>query len=110
MEQNLKFQQINTASLLKCIVVGAAFNLILIGIFLSGVHDAKSEWGKYWMVRPLIIVPFGGAVGGTIFYLLHFYSRQLGFHKAIATVLGGIIFIIGLWMSFVLGLVGTLWD
>lgn len=110
MNQKTKSQQINTSLLLKCIVIGAAFNLILIGIFLSGVHDAKSEWGKYWMIRPLVIVPFGGVVGGAIFFLLHFYSRQLGFHRAIATILGGIIFIIGLWMSFVLGLVGTLWD
>jgi hypothetical protein len=110
MEQNLKFKKINSSSLVKCIVIGAAFNLIIIGIFLSGVHDAKPEWGKYWMVRPLIIVPLGGAMGGTIFYLLHFYSRQLGFHKAIATVLGGIIFIIGLWLSSVLGLDSTLWN
>lgn len=110
MEQNLKFQRINTSSLVKCIVIGAAFNLILIGIFLSGVDDANPSWGKYWMVRPLIIVPFGGAVGGTIFYLLHFYSRQLGFHSAIASVLGAIIFIIGLWLSTVLGLDGTLWN
>lgn len=110
MTQNLHFQKINTQALVKCAVLGAAFNLILIGIFLSGVDNPDPAWGRYWMVRPLIIVPFGGAVGGTIFYLLHFYSRQLGFHRAFATVLGAIIFIIGLWMSFILGLVNTLWD
>lgn len=110
MAQNVHLQKINTSTLVKCIVAGAAFNLVLIGIFLSGVDDPDPAWGKYWMVRPLIIVPFGGAVGGTIFYLLNFYSRQLGFHRALATVLGVIIFIIGLWLSTVIGLDGTLWN
>lgn len=110
MSQNVSFHQINTSSLLKCIVFGAAFNLILIGIFLLGVENALSEWGDYWMVRPLVIVPFGGIVGGTVFCFLHFYGRQLGFHWSIATVLGTIIYIVGLWMSFILGLAGTLWN
>lgn len=50
-----------------------------------------------------------GALGGLINYFLLQYHHRFGVHKAIAIVLSVLIFVVGLWLGFVLGLVGTLW-
>jgi hypothetical protein len=62
------------------------------------------------MIRPLIIVPLAGAVGGLCnYFIVHFYS-QFGVNKTIAVILSVVVFIIGLWLGTVLGLDGTMWD
>lgn len=91
-------------------LTGAAFALALIALFLAGVQHPDPAWGKLWMIRPLLIVPMAGALGGFINYMLIHYHRRLGIHKAIAVVLSALIYLVGLWLGSVLGLAGTLWD
>jgi hypothetical protein len=108
---NLTTQPINPVVLRKRIFIGAGIALILISIFLLGVKQTEPEWGKLWMIRPLIIVPLAGATGGAFSYFFdHFLGYQGGFKKALAVTLSLIVFIIGLWLGFVLGLDGTLWN
>ena len=90
-------------------LVGAAIGLILISLFIfPGEPDPL--WGKYWMIRPLIIVPIAGAMGGLCNHLLIRFYFLVGMNKVMAWILSAIIFIIGLWMGIVLGLDGTLWN
>ncbi|MEO5650838.1 MAG: hypothetical protein ABIR03_13070 [Ginsengibacter sp.] len=49
------------ASLAKPILIGAGIALIVISFFVFGVDEPHLEWGKFWMVRPLIITPLAGA-------------------------------------------------
>ncbi|MBD2757437.1 potassium transporter KefB [Spirosoma validum] len=107
---NLTTQPIQPASLGKRMVVGAGIGLILIALFLSGVKDPNPAWGKLWMIRPLIIVPLAGAMGGLCNYFIIRFRNQVGVNKAIAVIVSGLVFIIGLWLGMVLGLDGTLWD
>jgi hypothetical protein len=107
---NLTTQPINSVSLSKKMLIGAGIALILICIFLYGVKNPESEWGKFWMVRPLIIVPFAGAMGGLCYYFINYWSNPSGWKKTLAIILSLLVYVIGLWMGFVLGLDGTLWD
>lgn len=100
---------IHPIALWKLMSLGAVIALALIIIFLIPTPPNHS-YPKYWMVRPLIIVPFAGAMGGLCFYILDFLRIQGGWKKIIANVLSFFICLVGLWLGFVLGLDGTLWD
>ncbi len=97
-------------SLAKPLLVGGGIGLILISIFLSGVHDPNPAWGKLWMIRPLVIVPLAGAMGGLFYYFMRHLSATGSLNKSGAIVLSIVVYIIGLWLGTVLGLDGTLWD
>jgi len=101
---------IHPVALWKLMSLGAVIALALIIFFLLQVKHPDPSWPKYWMVRPLIIVPFAGAMGGLCFYILDFLRIQGGWKKIVANVLSFFICLVGLWLGFVLGLDGTLWD
>lgn len=103
-------QQIDTAQLIKRMVQGATIGLILISLFLFSADEPAPEWGPFWMVHPLIIVPLAGAMGGLCHYLIMHFYKQVGVSKTIAAICSAVVFIIGLYMGIVLGLDGTMWD
>jgi hypothetical protein len=100
---------VDYASLGKRMLIGGVVALVLIIAFLYPTNP-NPNWGNYWMVRPLIVVPFAGAVGGACNYFLVSLSTLMGWNKALAYILSFIIFIFGLWIGTVLGLAGTLWN
>ena len=112
MEQknNLTQQPNQPVSSAKPILIGAGIALILISLFLFSAGEGKPEWGKLWMIRPLIIVPLAGATGGAFYYFMCHLSHQRSLNKAVAFILSLIVYIIGLWLGTVLGLDGTWWD
>lgn len=107
---NFRTRPVNGGLLIRQMVIGALIALILIGVFLYQVNDPKPEWGKFWMVRPLIIVPLAGAVGGAFYYMMNSKIYSHSWKKALAVILSVVVYIIGLWLGSVLGLDGTLWD
>jgi hypothetical protein len=109
-KNTLKLFPINTASLIKRMLVGALVGLIIISIFLMGASNPNPAWGKFWMIRPLVIVPLAGATGGVFNYFITQQDYQSGLAKALAITFSLIVFIVGLWMGIVLGLDGTYWD
>ncbi|WP_123864635.1 potassium transporter KefB [Chitinophaga barathri] len=100
---------IHTASLVKRILIAAAIALVLITIFLLPV-EGRPEWGNFWKVRPMIIVPLAGAAGGACSYLLKHLLGDGGRRKILIAILSIVVYVIGLWMGTILGLDGTLWD
>jgi hypothetical protein len=91
-------------------LVGAGIGLLLISMFLISAGEPNPEWGKLWMLKPLIIVPLAGAMGGLCNYFIVHFHYLAGLNKTIAIILSVIIFFIGLWLGTVLGLNGTMWD
>lgn len=89
---------------------GALIALVLISFFLFSAGKGNPAWSKYWMVKPIIIVPFGGAVGGACFAWINGFRNALGWNRTICLILSLVIYLIGLWLSFVLGLNGTYWN
>ncbi len=109
LENQIPNQHKEQMALVKPILIGAGIALLVISFFVFGVDDPNPEWGSYWMIRPLIITPLAGAVGGA-FYAFMDYQSARGFNKTLAVILGIVVYIIGLWLGIVLGLDGTMWD
>jgi hypothetical protein len=97
-------------SLLKRMLIGAAIGLVVIAIFILPVKHPKAEWGQYWMLKPFIITPLSGAMGGLVAHFMAHLRNKYGWNKTLSFLLSAIICAIGLWMGIVLGLNGTLWD
>lgn len=91
-------------------LIGAVPALILITLFLISAGNVNPEWGKYWMIRPLIIVPLAGAGGGFFYHLMDRFSSRGSLPKWLAIIISLIAYIIALWLGSVLGLDGTYWD
>lgn len=103
----------NSISSKKAVVFGVLGYLIALGIIISiliSVNQPKPEWGKYWYVKPLIITPFVGSIGGLGFYLINTLNTQTNILKFFKIILSIIIFLFFLWIGTILGLDGTLWN
>ena len=96
-------------SLAKPMLIGGGVGLLVISFFVFGVDEANPEWGKLWMIRPLIITPVAGALGGAFYYLMDHLTSK-GLNRTVAVILSLAVFIIGLWLGIVLGLDGTMWN
>jgi len=110
MTHNLVTIPTQPVSLGKRMLIGGGIALVLIALFLIPIKHTNPEWGKFWMVRPFIIVPLAGAVGGAVSYYLNIIGTQRGWYKLAIIAFSLIVYIVGLWMGTVLGLVGTLWN
>lgn len=103
-------QLIHSSSLIKRMLAGAVPGLLLISLFLAGTGEPDPSWGEYWMLRPLIVVPIAGAMGGAFYYFADQIGRRLGWNKTLIIILSLIVYLIGLWLGSVLGLAGTYWN
>ena len=97
-------------SLSKRMIIGAAIGLAVISFFVLSANGGNPEWGRFWMIRPLIMVPFAGAMGGLVSFFLAQLADLKGWNKVLVTMFSVLVFIIGIWMGIVLGLDGTMWD
>jgi hypothetical protein len=107
---NATAQSIHPASVSKRMLQGAGIALLLIIIFLLGVKNPDPAWGKLWMIKPLVIVPLAGAMGGVFYYFMDHLRYEGGWKKLLAIFLSLIGYVIALWLGTVLGLNGTLWN
>jgi hypothetical protein len=107
---NTTANPIHTAPVTKRMLIGAGIALVVISIFLTGVKHPNPQWGKFWMVKPLVVVPIAGAMGGVFYYFMDNLRYLGGWKTALAYVISIIGYIIALWLGSVLGLNGTLWN
>lgn len=89
---------------------GATVGLILISFFILGVDNPNPDWPRLWMVKPLIVVPLAGAIGGLLYHVINPLRLQPGWKRIAANMLSLMIFLIVLWLGTVLGLNGTMWN
>lgn len=89
-------------------LAGAGFALVMISLFLSGVHHPRPEWGAYWMVRPLIVTPIAGSMGGAAYHVIN-SPGFTGGKRIVTAMLGILLYVFVLWLGTVFGLAGTLW-
>jgi hypothetical protein len=103
-------QTFQSPSLAKNLLLGAAIGLALIGFFLYKADAPNPEWPRFWIIRPLLLVPFAGAMGGLFYTSMEPWRSKSGWIKAASYILCLIVFLIGLFMGTVLGLDGTYWN
>jgi ABC-type dipeptide/oligopeptide/nickel transport system permease subunit len=103
-------QQVDQKSLATRMAIGGVIGLAAISFFVFGVDRPNPEWGKFWMIRPLIITPLAGAFAGLCFYMIGYLLPENKLKMTLTVFLSAIVFIIGLWLGIVLGLAGTMWD
>jgi hypothetical protein len=102
--------EIDPASLRKLMLIGGGIALALTAFFLVTAGEPNPAWPKFWRVRPLIIVPLAGAMGGLCYYFMTQVFFKNGWRKTLAIILSLIVYIIGFWLGFVLGFDGTYWN
>lgn len=96
-------------SLAKRMLVGWGIGLLVISLFVVPT-EPDPAWGKFWMIRPLIITPMAGAMGGLCNYYIMNFRERVGVNKIVAIILSVFVFIVGMWMGIIVGLDGTLWN
>ena len=110
MEQNhLSTQTGQPVSLAKPMLVGAVLGLLVISAFVFGSGPVKPEWGNLWRIKPLLVTPAAGALGGAFYYLMDRLAYR-GLNRTVAVVLSLVVFLGVLFLGTVLGLAGTMWD
>jgi len=109
-QTGLNTEPSHSASAAKRMLQGAGAALVLIAVFIFPIQNPNPEWGKWWMVKPLMMVPLAGAMGGLFNYYLDHLRVQGGWKKAVAFVIGVAGYLVAVWLGTVLGLNGTLWD
>jgi len=110
MEQNhLSTQTGQPVSLAKPMLVGAVLGLLVISAFVFGSGPVKPEWGNLWRIKPLLVTPAAGALGGAFYYLMDRLAYR-GLNRTAAVILSLVVFFVALWLGIVLGLAGTMWD
>lgn len=108
--QNNPVTSVHSASLGKRMLQGAGIALVLISVFLLSAGEPNPEWPKFWLVKPLLIVPIAGAMGGVFYYFMDHLRYQGGWIRVLAVLLSLSGYVLALWLGTVLGLNGTLWD
>lgn len=109
-QENEFTSKIHPESLTKRMVVGAFIGFILIALLLVTANNPNPEWPRYWMLKPLIVVPIAGAMGGLLNYYLDHLRFQGGWLNVLAIGLSIAGYLLCLWLGMVLGLNSTLWD
>jgi hypothetical protein len=106
--ENNSTEKFPSGKLGKRMLIGAAIALVLILVFILPV-EPNPAWPRFWMIRPLIIVPLAGAMGGLFYHLMDYLRRWGTWQKVVANILSLLVYIVGFWLGTVLGLAGTLW-
>ncbi|MEJ7694337.1 hypothetical protein [Daejeonella sp.] len=108
--QNTTTPASESGSLALPMTIGAGIALAVISFFVFGADNSNPAWGKFWMIRPLIVTSLAGATGGAFYYFMNQLRAKGQINGAVAVILSVIAYIIGLWLGIVLGLDGTMWD
>ena len=103
-------QPIHRISAGKCMLLGAGIGLLVILFFIVGAGEPDPGWSKLWWIRPLLVVPAAGALGGLFYYNLDPMRSKGGWRTILANILSLLVFLVVLWMGTVLGLAGTMWN
>lgn len=102
-------QVIHSVSAGKRMLQGSAIALLVILFFVVG-QQKEPHWPEFWIIRPLIITPAAGAIGGLLLYFLDPLRSQQGWQKLAGTLLSLFGYVVVLWLGVILGLDGTLWN
>jgi hypothetical protein len=91
-------------------LIGGFIGILVASFFFFSADAPDPEWGKFWMIRPYIVMTFAGAMAGLCNYFILQYRWVIGLNKTLAIIISAVVAIVGMFMGIVLGLDGTLWN
>jgi hypothetical protein len=97
-------------TMLKPMLVGGLIGFGLILLFLLSAGEGNPAWPKYWQVKPLLVVPIAGAMGGIFYHYMNNVRSRGGWQRIAADFLSLLVLLFCLWIGSVLGLNGTYWN
>ncbi|WP_256003544.1 hypothetical protein [Pedobacter deserti] len=100
------FSPLLTRRMIACALVG----LIVVSIFVIGAGEGNPAWGKYWRIKPLLLTPTLCAIVGLCYDITQPLRDIKGWRGNVLFILSLLAMLVGLWMSLILGLNGTMWD
>lgn len=101
---------IRKKSIVRHLLSGWAIGLVLITLFVFSADDPKPEWGPWWIVRPLIVTPIVSAIGMLSFFLKSIINPSSDLGKIAVFLISLFFFVVALWLGFIMGLDGTMWN
>ena len=106
-----EFQRIFLSkTLLQRALQGATIAFVLIVTLIIAVSGKDPDY-ELWMLVPISTVSFGGACGGVFFFVMELLRINYRWKKFWVTALSVLVYIVGLYLSLVLGLAFTgHWD
>jgi len=109
-QQNLQMSGVFTPLLAKRMLLIGAIGLVMVSVFVIGAGTGDASWGNYWRIKPLLLTPLLGALIGLFYDLSEPLRKLKGWKGTAFLVMSVLAVIVGLWISLVLGLNGTMWD
>jgi hypothetical protein len=97
-------------SLATRMIIGGFIGVLVASYFFFSADSPDPAWGKFWMIRPYIVMTFAGAMGALCNHFILQYRWVIGMKKNAAMLLSAVVAIAGMFMGIVLGLDGTLWN
>ena len=107
---NELIRQITLKKVIIRMGIGALIGFALMALFILPIRDPDPAWGSNWRVRPLILTPLITAFGFLAFFLKEYIQPKTDSGKILVFLISALAFVVSLWMGFVLGLDGTLWN
>ena len=108
--QNLTTKSIFTPALRSRMLFGAGLGLITVSIFVIAAGSGNPAWGDYWRIKPLLLTPALGAIVGLCYDATQPLRKLNGWVGRVFLVLSLLGYFVGMWISLVLGLAGTMWN
>ena len=108
--ENLTKRPLFTPALGKRMLTGAGIALVMISFFIISAGKGSPGWGDYWRIKPLLLTPCLGAITGLCYDVTEPLRRLSGWLGRLFLLVSLLGYFIGLWISLVLGLNGTMWN
>ena len=98
------------SAIIKRMQIGWFVGLLLISSFIFRVDNPDPAWGRFWMIRPLVVTPLVAAFGFLSFFLRDYIRPQSDAGRIAVFIISLLAFVVALWLGTILGLDGTLWN
>lgn len=105
-----KERKVFTKFLFKRMLLIGSIGLAIVSVFVIGAGKGDQAWGSNWQIKPLLLTPILGAIIGLLYDITEPLRKLKGIIGITFTILSVIAVLIGLFISLVLGLNGTMWD
>ena len=109
-QTSFKERKIFTNLLSSRMLLTGGIGLVVVSVFVIGAGKGEQAWGHYWQIKPLLLTPLLSAIIGLLYDLTEPLRKLKGIIGIVFSILSVLAVLVGIFISLVLGLNGTMWD